>query len=91
MVDRKRNNSAAAAKKSAAKKSAQAGLIDPDEPINHDEAFRILSAALMKGDSQAARNHQALKPLMERLGEDGFNRLSAIAKNQTACTCPDRP
>ena len=60
-------------------------------PVDHNDAMRVLAAALLDGrKKRAAEKHPVVGPLIKKLGDDGFKQLSAIAQNQNECTCPDR-
>jgi hypothetical protein len=56
----------------------------------HDEATRVLVAALLDGRKmKAALNHPLVGPIVKKLGPKAMSQLSQIAKTQSVCPpCP---
>ena len=63
------------------------------QSAEHDDAAHVLTEALLHPGNakkkQAAQKHATVKPILKKLGPQGFETLSAIAKNQsnTCCDC----
>lgn len=71
-------------------KKAQAGTKsgNANKKIDHEEAGRVLAAALMSdAKMRAAKEHPVVGPLMKKLGPKGVAQLSAMAENQQLTPC----
>jgi len=70
-------------KKPTARKTGRA-----DKEVDHEEAGRVLAAALMnEAKIQKAKRHPVVGPLMKKLGPKGITQLAAMAANQNLTPC----